>query len=80
MLFKLVLFLLFCVFAGVIAFGTFVVLYHFQRFRLKENAHRTRILVFLFGSAIFVWLEIQFVNAISWEQIADILSHNRFIQ
>ena len=78
MLPQLLLFVLFCIFAGVIVFGTFVVLYHFQRFRFRENTHRGRILVFLIGSAVFVWLEISFVSAISWQDIINLITHNRF--
>lgn len=79
MLPQLLLFVLFSIFAGVVAFGTFVVLYHFQRFRLQENTHRLRILIFLIGSAVFVWLEMSFANAISWQDVFDLITHNRFI-
>lgn len=80
MLPQLLLFIVFCIFAGVVVFGTFVVLYHFQRFRFQGNTHRGRILMFLIGSAVFVLLEISFVNAVSWQDVFNLITHNRFTQ
>ncbi len=66
---RLALFIVVCAFALMVAFGTFVVLYHFQRFRLKEDSHRGRILLFLIGSAVFIWMELLLMQAVPWADI-----------
>ena len=75
---QLALFIVVCAFALIVAFGTFVVLYHFGRFRLKQNSHRGRILLFLMGSAVFVWMELSLAQAVLWPDIFDLITRNQF--
>ncbi|OGD32273.1 hypothetical protein A3C91_00760 [Candidatus Azambacteria bacterium RIFCSPHIGHO2_02_FULL_52_12] len=74
---RLVLFIVVCAFALVVAFGTFVVLYHFQRFRVRQNSHRGRILLFLAGSAVFIWVELSLAPTIPWADILDMIGRNQ---
>ena len=71
-----VAFVIFLIILFIFFVGSIVLIYHFRRFRLSWEHHRTLLAVFVIISLLFIILEFSIFTSIDWQSMRASIENN----